>query len=447
MDVDEDFLNRHLGEPTWPEIVFALQDFIVPLRYPLGDNDITMAELLELAEYLDRQKITEKYHILQSGGTSVEDEIEDYINYRKMFKVKLSSRRPSPRFRTERNVYDVDVINLPRTFSPNVSIKILPNIFESIVDELTEKLQPQDMLQLEMHCSDFNTPIYLTVRRVDHYRVDDLMHKMELIDSQKKFNIDEQFSIVITHTKVPTGGNPGRRQNKHERVEPKQWAESVNTIRVGNNLCLPAALILSKFRHENDVAKSSQMYRTWRRLSRPDNPLVLQKGAEVLMRRCGLRSGLPFNVDTDLKTFQKKGFPQYQIVVHGEDDGAVLAVVLQKKQISMKQIHVLYAHDHYDLISSITGWTMNSYRCECCNKQFSNKDRHRYQGTCPICHREASECVKDGSQVKCGDCSRVCRNALCFNLHKKEEKQEEHGARSFSFAKNAKYSSAWMVGH
>ena len=85
------------------------------------------------------------------------------------------------------------------------------------------------------------------------------MHKMELIDSQKKFNIDEQFSIVITHTKVPTGGDPGRRQHKYGRTERRRWAKSINTVRVGNKLCLPATLILGKFRHENDVAKSSRM--------------------------------------------------------------------------------------------------------------------------------------------------------------------------------------------
>ena len=145
--------------------------FITPLRYLLDDEDIPVSELLELAEYLNRQKITQKYYTLQFGGALVEDEIDDYINYKKMFKKKLSSRRPSPYFCTERNVYDVDVINLPRSYSPSTSIKILPNIFESIVNELTEKLQPQDILQLEIHCIDFNTPIYLTLRRVDQYRV------------------------------------------------------------------------------------------------------------------------------------------------------------------------------------------------------------------------------------------------------------------------------------
>ena len=56
---------------------YKIFHFITPLRYPLDDEDIPVSELLELAEYLNRQKITQKYYTLQFGNALVEDKIDD----------------------------------------------------------------------------------------------------------------------------------------------------------------------------------------------------------------------------------------------------------------------------------------------------------------------------------------------------------------------------------
>lgn len=58
----------------------------------------------------------------------------------------------------------------------------------------------------------------------------------------------------------------------------------------------------------------------------------------------------------------------------------------------MKEIHLLHDHDHYDLITIMSGYHMVSYYCSACGNIYSNKERHNCDGICRMCYGFNEEC-------------------------------------------------------
>ena len=82
----------------------------------------------------------------------------------------------------------------------------------------------------------------------------------------------------------------------------------------------------------------------------------------------------------------------------------------------MKEIYVLLSENHYDLITTMSGYLGCSYYCAVCEKAYENKERHYCVSVCPECHCINEECVADGGTF-CKDCRRMFRSAHCYQHH------------------------------
>ena len=122
---------------------------------------------------------------------------------------------------------------------------VLPKVFEAILKICTKDFQPMDKIIIELSCQDLDPGIYLHVRHFEDFNIDLLMAQTEKLNSSRKFKIDESFEIRLTKV---TNFHGGKRQHVHTTADRKRMSRSLVAIHVGQNLCLPAALYLGKFR-------------------------------------------------------------------------------------------------------------------------------------------------------------------------------------------------------
>lgn len=139
-------------------------------------------------------------------------------------------------------------------YTQNIGVSVLD--FDANLQSQWRNMQYLGLLHLA-------PPFYWTVQKLAAFNVAALMQKVELLDSQTKFKIDNSFGIKISWTVIPFGGS-NKRKNVHTKVDRKIFANLIVTVLVGENLCLPAALMFGKFRLAHNVSAEWQHGAKWK---------------------------------------------------------------------------------------------------------------------------------------------------------------------------------------
>lgn len=119
----------------------------------------------------------------------------------------------------------------------------------------------------------------------------------------------------------------------------------------------------------------------------------------------------------DVKTFQL-ALPGYQIHIVSKE--SFNAIVYQGSEAENKIY--LYHHDnHYDVITTMSGFLNRSYFCQKCHKGYDHKEKHICNEPCYLCQK----CHKDQSEdcQYCSTCNRHFKNKTCLQLHAKVSSQ------------------------
>lgn len=113
----------------------------------------------------------------------------------------------------------------------------------------------------------------------------------------------------------------------------------------------------------------------------------------------------------DVKTFQS-ALPGYQIHVVFKD--SFNAIVYQGPEAE-KKICLYHYNNHYDVITTMSGFLNRSYFCQKYQKGYSNKEKHICNESCYLCHK----CHEDQTEYwqYCSTCNRHFKNTICFQLH------------------------------
>lgn len=67
-------------------------------------------------------------------------------------------------------------------------------------------------IYIALESLDLESPIYLAMRKLTNFSVAALMQKVELLNSQNKFKIDNSFGIHITWTVIALGGGEKKKE-------------------------------------------------------------------------------------------------------------------------------------------------------------------------------------------------------------------------------------------
>ena len=135
--------------------------------------------------------------------------------------------------------------------------------------------------------------------------------------------------------------------------------------------------------------------------------------AHKLHKEAGVEINDYGNTLDDVNTFAKHLGIQINIVseeyfneiIHTTDEGAV----------DGKIIYLHKNKNHYNVITSMTGFLGKKYYCHSCKKSYARRDRHKCPSKCLSCFKSDSNCK--GPEITCNSCNRIFYGDKCFKEH------------------------------
>ena len=186
-------------------------------------------------------------------------------------------------------------------------LKALHTIFSSLLDEVTQFAEDQDLIRFSVQSNELDYPIQIPFRKKKELNVESFLSEIErVLQSFEQFVLDGSFEIDIIHVKVPQGkGRNGMVDvNLDKYLQEKRCFVKINNK---DELCCARALITAKARLDNHPLYSSIRHG---RGIQTILPKRLHEDACVEEGVCGL---------TEIKKFQAF-LTDYQIVVVSKEN-------------------------------------------------------------------------------------------------------------------------------
>jgi hypothetical protein len=238
--------------------------------------------------------------------------LEKWRHIDDLFQLTKQSERKIKKFNSTEYRYEVEISRLPCLLNPEDSIAVLPRILEKVFELCTAGFDADDRLVIGLECQNLDPGIYLSMRKLSDFNVEALMQKIALLNSQNKLCVDGSFRIRVFRTVMPRGG--GKRKHIHVDRDRKRFAHALVTVKVDGNLCLPAALLLGKFRLTHDIGVGQDSQKQWKKLIHPTRTRTLTREAKQISKDCNLPVGQMLSLD-HLEVLQKTSFPDFQVGV------------------------------------------------------------------------------------------------------------------------------------
>ena len=280
-------------------------------------------------------------------------------------------------------------------------------IFHHLLEEVTERMDPNDKVRFILRSEQLDTPISLPFMTVEQLTTERVFSQIErVIQSNQEFRLNDTVTIDINHVKTPQGSGKSKRKRTTFNIRD-HLKEKKSIIRINNtdDFCLARALVVSIARIEKDP-----MYAQIRKSDRHiqlDRALALHEAANVPLGPCGIN---------EVKLFQQY-LSNYQIIIVSGAHNNSIIYPPKPPGTDEKPIIGLYLHNnHFDIITSIPGFLNKSYFCRRCHKCYNCTTDHLCPAMCRSCR--AFGCILEGEGIVCNECDRLFKNQACYDHHK-----------------------------
>ena len=107
--------------------------------------------------------------------------------------------------------------------------------------------------------------------------------------------------------------------------------------------------------------------------------------------------------------------PGYQIKVFST---ACLNNLVYKSAVNSEKIlRLLHSQNHFNILTTMSGFFERNYWCETCNVCYEKRTQHRCAARCKLCLRP--NCERDDTHtIPCTDCNRTFTGPACYAAHK-----------------------------
>ena len=320
-------------------------------------------------------------------------------------------RHRSKKFRATATDHTIRFNNVINNFDLIESHKRTYRIFERILSDVTEGMDERDQVRFVLRSEQLETPIsipFLPLAQLTTERVFSAVQRV--IQSNRDFRLNDTVTVDFIRVEAPQGSG----RSKRNVVSIKEYLHkkgSVITIKNHDNLCLARALVVAIAKVENAPNYS---YLRHQARAQQIKAIELHANANVPLGPCGLE-------EVDL--FQKH-LTAYEInIVSGNNDSAIIYPKDGVYSNDIKPIY-LYLHDnHYDVITSMSGFLSTSYFCHKCRRAYAKKFDHLCPGMCKSCR--SYECNVN-EPMQCAQCKRTFKSRACYERHK----ERMNGAKS-----------------
>ena len=323
------------------------------------------------------------------------------------YQIKPIREHHSQKFNMTAKNYGVRFNNVLDNVDLLESRKRTYGIFDHLIKDVTEGMNPYDQVRFVLSSNQLQTPIAIPFCSLEELTTEKVLsHVEKVVQSNEEFRLNTTVNIDVIRVEMPHGSGRFKRTtlNIRDYLKKKKCVIPINNR---DNLCLARALVVSIARIEKDpryrgMSQGNGIQR--------ERAFDLHEAANVPLGPCGLK-------EVDL--FQQYLVNYQIIVVSGDQDNAIIYPPQPPANPNPeKSIYLYYQAKHFDVISSLPAFLNKSYFCHACHKGYDVTTDHLCDGMCHSC-RGFGCVIQDGGMV-CNECDRLFKNQACYDRHKQE---------------------------
>ena len=332
----------------------------------------------------------------------------------KLMKIELHREKHNTKYKaTEKDFkitfQDMDAVSFSET------LELVSRLIERVLARLLKDVEPHHKVRLVLRSPELDAAIQIPfTRKKDLHAREVIDYIVRVLNSNQSFHIHPGIILNVIHVAVPRGGT----RKRVKSFDPKKILKdkrSVITINNKDDLCFGRALAVAKCHalKENNDEKARDSWDSLRRYDGPQKAAAeaLYDAAGVKRGRCGVPEMQKFQEflapDFGINVFQLNMTPGEQHIFRGRINAPM-------------QLYIAYYKEHFDTITSITGFLDRSFFCNPCGIGFN--DTRKHMCTRPECYscfhsscRSTRKIPKDiQSYLECNECHRFFRDAYCL---------------------------------
>ena len=215
----------------------------------------------------------------------------------------------------------------------------------------------------------------------------------------------DELLIEVQSTRVPRGS--GRIKVDLNNVSTKK---SIICIKNNDTMCLARAIVTAQAHINKSKWTKSQLKDGFNKSRK-----LQEDEARKLHEEAGVEINDYGNTLEDVNTFAKHLGIQINIV--SQDYFNEIIHTTDEDAVDGKVIYLHKNKNHYDVITSMTGFLCKEHYCHSCKKPYRHRDKHKCPSKSLSCFKSNSNCK--GPEITCKDCNRVFHGSKCFNKHKR----------------------------
>ena len=322
------------------------------------------------------------------------------------YEIESTKKYNSKKFRMTATDHTIRFNNTVNDLDLIKSHERVQKIFEHLLNDVTKDMDERDQVRFVLRSTQLDTPISIPFMPVLQLTPERVFSQIErVVQSNRDFRLNDTVTVDIIHVEAPQGSGRSKRTtlNIKEYLHKKG---SVITIRNNDNLCLARALVVAIAKVEN-APNYLNLTRTDRR-TQEKKAKELHAAANVPLGSCGI---------PEVEMFQKY-LTNYEInIVSGNHNSSIIYPAKPSTINNITPIY-LYLHDnHYDVITSMSGFLSRCYFCHTCRQTYDHKLAHLCPGMCKSCR--AYDCVVN-DPMGCNECNRWFKSKACYDRHKEQ---------------------------
>ena len=331
-----------------------------------------------------------------------EEQEQDY------YQIKPIRERHSQKFNMTAKNYGVHFNNVLDDVDLLESRKRTYGIFDHLIKDVTEGMNPNDQVRFVLSSKQLQTPITIPFCSLEELTTEKVLsHVEKVMQSNEEFRLNNTVNIDLIRVEMPQGSGRSKRTTFNIRDYLKN-KKSVITINNKDDLCLARALAVSIARIEQDPRYGQIIHP--RGIIQRERAFDLHEAANVPLGPCGL---------DEVELFQHYLVNYQIIVVSGDHNNSIIYPDQPPANLDPeKSIYLYYQANHFDVITSLPGFLNRSYFCHTCYKPYDHTTDHLCKGQCWLCR--GFGCVYEGGGIPCNECDRLFKNQVCYDRHKEQ---------------------------
>ena len=262
-------------------------------------------------------------------------------------------------------------------------------IFEHLLNDVTEGMNENDQVRFVMRSDQLETPISIPFMPLHQLTTERVFSQVQrVVQSNRDFRLNDTVSVDIMRVEAPQGSGRKKPRNIVNIKEYLHKKRSIITIYNNDDLCLARALVVAIAKVENNP--------NYKNLTRPGRreqekkARELHAAANVPLGPCGI---------PEVALFQKY-LTNYEInIVSGDHDNSIIYPPTTSTAVNNATRIYLYLHrNHYDVITKMPGFLNQSYFCHTCKCVYDNRLGHLCDAMCKSCR--GYNCIQGGDALQ-----------------------------------------------